>query len=192
VKWEEDWTGFDVVVMASGPSLTQDDVNAVEAWRNEQDDRRVIVTNTTYQIAPWADVVAFYDRKWWGKYKEAIKALPGLLFTSCNLNHPEVCEIKQHPLLVYGNSGAMAVALAIYSKAKRVILLGVDCKTSNGKRHWHGDHPQGLGNAKSVGKWGPHFSRASGYAKAHGVEVINCSRDTALTCFERRPLESAL
>ena len=90
----------------------------------------------------------------------------------------------------YGNSGAGAIALAMMGEAARVILLGYDCQKTGWQAHWHGDHPVGLGNAGSMPKWPEQFKRLA--ATLAGVEVINCSRETALRAFPRGELESAL
>lgn len=89
----------------------------------------------------------------------------------------------------FGNSGAMAVRLALSMGAERVILLGYDCQYTGGKTHWHGSHPSGLGDAASLPKWPGQFETVAEIAKGR---AINCSRETALTCFERVPLEKAL
>lgn len=93
---------------------------------------------------------------------------------------------------VYGNSGAGAISLAARGGAKRIILLGYDCQHTGGKRHWHEDHPDRMGNAdhKVLKLWGANFSKlAQDYS---GVEIINCSRQTALQCFEQKKLEEVL
>jgi hypothetical protein len=92
----------------------------------------------------------------------------------------------------YGNSGAMAINLAVLAGAKRIIALGLDCQYMNGKRHHFGNHPTGLGNALSVKKWPASFKRLAANAKGKGVEVLNASRSTALDCFERVNLEDVL
>lgn len=70
-------------------------------------------------------------------------------------------------------------------------MLGYDCKhAADGKRHWHGDHPKGLGNAGSVGKWPAQFRDVA--QRLHGVEIVNATRDTALTIWPQVPLEEAL
>lgn len=90
----------------------------------------------------------------------------------------------------HGNSGCGAISLACFAGARRVLMLGYDCQKTGGKTHWHGDHPKGLGNAGSVHKWPAQF--ASLKAKMSGVEIINCSRETALTVFPRASLEQTL
>lgn len=69
-------------------------------------------------------------------------------------------------------------------------MLGYDCQRTGGKVHWHGDHPKGLGNAGSMPKWPQQFAKLK--AAMAGVEIINCSRETALTCFTRGDLETCL
>lgn len=93
----------------------------------------------------------------------------------------------------FGNSGAGAIAVACLSGASRVLMLGYDCQHTGGQRHWHGDHPPGTaGNAapQTVAKWPGHF-RALRKAFP-GVEIINCSRETALDVFPRANLEDVL
>lgn len=91
------------------------------------------------------------------------------------------------------NSGAGGIAAAVALGARRVILLGYDCKyAADGRRHWHGDHPKGsgAGNAGSIGRWPAQFQELVSHLQ--GAKVINASRDTALTMFPRMPLEEAL
>lgn len=93
----------------------------------------------------------------------------------------------------FGNSGAGAIAVAALSGAARVLLLGYDCQHADGKRHWHGDHPKGTaGNAapETVRKWPGHFRKLR--EAFPEVEIINCSRATALTVFPRSNLEDVL
>ena len=126
------------------------------------------------------------DREWWKRYLEQAKAeFHGLRFSPLT----GLAGVK-HVKFVHGqNSGAGAISLANHWGAKRIILLGYDCQKTGGKSHWHGDHPRGLGNAGSIGTWPLQFYTLS---KRINTEIINCSRETALTMFERRPLEEVL
>jgi hypothetical protein len=193
MTWMDRWPGATVVVLASGPSLTQTDIETVRQWREGGDDRHVIVTNTTYQSAPWADAVFFHDFKWWAKYRhDILKRFQGDKVTICSVQSPHVIRLRPPTFSAFGNSGAGAISLAIYAGATKVIALGIDCATDNGKRHHFGDHPPGLGNARSLPKWPNGFKKLAGHAQQKKVEVINASRKTALECFERQPLEAAL
>lgn len=90
-----------------------------------------------------------------------------------------------------GNSGAGALILAHHYGARRIIMLGYDCKYApDGKRHWHGDHPRGLGNAVSVNNWPGEFQKAAGFLG--GAEILNASRETAIQLWPRISLEAAL
>jgi len=57
--------GKEVVCIASGPSLTKEDCAAVKVWRDQSQNRRVIVTNTTHELCPWADFLFAMDSAWW-------------------------------------------------------------------------------------------------------------------------------
>lgn len=83
------------------------------------------------------------------------------------------------------------MSLAAHWGAKRIILLGYDCKyADDGKRHWHGDHPKGLGNAVSMPKWMGQFKEIADHLR--GVMIVNASRDTALRFWPRQSLGEAL
>jgi sugar phosphate isomerase/epimerase len=132
------------------------------------------------------------DRAWWEKYAADVEARfkgercgRGGHCRKYGITH---LDKMQH----FNNSGAAAVSLAIYRGAKTVIMLGYDCQHTNGKAHWHGDHPKGLGNAGSYRRWAESFLQLARHAAKEGVRVINCSRTTALTCFERGDLETML
>lgn len=179
-----DWTGMDVVCMASGPSLTKSDVEKVRKWRKSGKNRRVIVTNNTYQLAPWADVLYGMDSKWWkvmepefsGECLTAVDNAPGANKSSSAKG---------------GNSGAGAMLLAAHRGAKTIIMLGYDCKIGEGGiRHWHGAHKAPLGNAVSLPTFYGHFKDAA--AKLKNVDVVNCSRATKLDIWPLQRLEDAL
>ena len=129
------------------------------------------------------------DAKWWKEHIDEVhRDFLGAPYSS-NDFHGRLGLVPK-PFKAFGNSGAGAIAMAAKAGATRVILLGYDCQRTGGKAHWHGDHPPMLGNAGSMPKWPDQFKRLA--ASLEGVEVVNCSRETALTVFPRAPLESAL
>lgn len=183
--------------IASGPSLTPEDVNAVRGQA------RVIVVNTSYQLAPWADALYACDARWW-KWHKGAPDFPGLKFTvSADSARycPGVRVIGRGPyeglstdpgkLNLGSNSGYQALNLAVLLGAQRILLLGYDMQLGQGGRqHWHPDHP--MRQRSPYGQFQRMYPTLVEPLRAAGVEVINCSRQTALKCFPRMPIDQAL
>lgn len=184
--------GETVVCIASGPSLTREDVEAVRGKA------RVIVVNNSYQLAPWADVLYGCDARWW-KWHNGAPEFHGMKFalTGDAAKWPGVkvlgrgssqgLSLDPAKVCLGGNSGYQAINVAVLMGAVRIVLLGYDMKVGErGKQHWHADHPMKMRSPYTT------FQRAyqtmvKPLTQA-GVEVVNCSRETALTCFARRSL----
>lgn len=185
------WHGRTVVCIASGPSLTSADCEAVRAAGHP-----VIVTNTSFRLAPWADVLFAFDSRWWLEHiAEVREGFPGKLVTvSQVVSNLGVATAFGAPWFKqFGNSGACAISLAMGGGAKRVVLIGYDCgKGPRGEAHWHGNHPPKLSNCASIARWPAMFARVAEEAKRQHVQVINASRATTLECFERMDLSEAL
>ena len=79
------------------------------------------------------------------------------------------------------NSAFQAGNLALLLGAERIIYLGLDLSLDGNKRHWFGDHPQGVGLASNYKDFITAFK--SIIPSEYGIEIINCSRRTALTHF---------
>lgn len=143
------------------------------------------------------------DRHWWHEYGSSIRTRAEFWTTNreaariyrLNLIGGEPGGgITKRPgfIRLGGNSGYQAVALAVHFGATRIVLLGYDMQNAGKRTHWHGDHKR-LGNpivAKFPG-WLEHFGRLAGDLP-RGVKVINSSRETALRCFKRQPLDESL
>lgn len=132
------------------------------------------------------------DAKWWDYHREEVaRVFRGDLYSH---GYRRGVQRVRHPYLGQQgqNSGAGAIALAHRFGARRVILLGYDCGYDGARRHWHGDHPEGggSGNAGSVDKWPAQFRALR--RTVPGLDIINCSRKTALTIFPRANLEDVL
>lgn len=91
-----------------------------------------------------------------------------------------------------GNSGYQAINLAYLMGASSVVLLGYDMGNTSVKSHWHGDHPGELNKQLPTALWLEKFPALAADLKYEGVKVVNATRETALTCFDRLPLEEAL
>lgn len=175
------------VCLASGPSLTEADCDQVKVWRAAEYGRGVVVTNTTYQRALWADALFGMDRAWWSLYREDVMArFAGLRYSN---NH--IADTTYVAMPGCGNSGVGAIRLAALHQPKRIILLGYDGCVTTSATHWHGDHPAPLGNAGSRALWPAQFIRLA-QALPVTTEVLNASRHTALTQWPCVDLETAL
>lgn len=205
------WRGETVAVLATGPSLTPADVEFVRGRA------RVIAVNDSYRLAPWADILYAADDKWWQwQYRDhaaAIASFTGLRFCMepGNLKKSRPAAVKPEWRVtvlknagVTGleldpsaglkngrNSGYAAINLAVQLGATRIRLLGYDMSLGRGgKAHWFGSHP--AGGSPQLTKFRLYFPTIAEPLKASGVEVLNCSRRSALTCFPKVALERAL
>jgi hypothetical protein len=192
------WYGQTVVCAASGPSLTAADLTAV------QGKARVIVVNATFRLAPWADALYGADETFWKQYLPEIRSSGfagelwtcsargarelGLSFIKANAGRGY--SVMPGQITTGGNSGYQALHLAALWGARRVILLGYDMQRTGGREHWHGKHEGGLRNGRNFGFWVRRFQPLARDLRARRVEVINCTRETALNCFARRDLEA--
>lgn len=164
----------------------------------------MIVVNSSYERAPWADVLHAGDAKWWRAYPEA-EAFAGERWTL----DPELADdpgmhqitgidepgISENPRRLHtgGNVGYQAIGLAVLWGARRIVLLGYDMNATRGRLHWHADHDaKRLGNPCNFAAWRARLAVAAVDLRRLGVEVVNCSRETALTCFERDDLGDTL
>lgn len=187
--WVGRWAGRTVVCLASGPSLTERDALFANATGVP-----TIVTNTTFRMCPWADVLMGHDAKWWKAHQAEVDSAFGGHKLTCSPSHLPggVRSLRAIPQFKsFENSGCAAISLAVLGRAARVVLLGYDCQpAADGRKHWHADHPEPLSNAVTIDRWTRKFELVAAYARKHHVPVQNASRETALRCFPRVELES--
>lgn len=139
------------------------------------------------------------DRRFWQDYGAR---LPPAEYWTCNaeaariwgLNHirmePHIyAERSTQFISSGGNSGYQAVELARVFGAARVILLGYDMQSMDGRLHWHPDYSHNNPLPNSFKEWIGHFNLLA--ADYPGL-IINCTRISALRCFPRELLQQAL
>lgn len=157
------------VVIATGPSLTDEQVNAV---------RHIpcVAVSNAYEKAPWAKALVSADRKWWNHYKPEFE---GLKFSVAS-----VPDVEQVRLVSGSNSGLLGMEVAVKLGATSIILLGFDMHGS----HYFGKHPQPLRNTE------PHrFEQFKiQFRDFRKVPVINCTPGSSLECYPKMSLECAL
>ena len=142
--------------------------------------------NTSFRLCPSADILYAMDEIWWRHYlPEVRQSFAGDLWSAVPVQGIKRVRFQRN----CANSGAGAIALAAKLGAARIFLLGYDAKHAGGKTHWHGSHPRHMGDAGKVASWPAQFAELAGWV---GAEVINLSRDTAITCFRRGAVEEWL
>lgn len=175
-----------IICIASGPSLTSHDCSLVA-----DSDLPVIAVNNSWQMLPGADVVFASDLSWWNEYGATVPPTAER-WTTCQLaaKRHQLHQFNSRFLTQSYNSGQLAIELAVSRGARRVLLLGYDCSLRAGT-HWHGNH-ENIRNptTDSVKRWREEFARLQQWAV--GIEIINCSRETALKIFPRSTIEAEL
>jgi hypothetical protein len=164
---------------------------------------RVIAINSSYKLAPWADVLYAADAKWWD-WEHGAPAFHGPKYSiaaSDPVTWPDVqvlqntgplgLELEPTGLRTGFNSGYQAIGLAVHLGAARILLLGYDLSPApDGRTHWHGDHPDR--QPSPYGAMIEAFPSLVEPLAALNIEVVNCSRRTALGVFPRAPLEDEI
>lgn len=199
------WPGSLVVILATGPSLNQTDVDYVRGKA------RVMAINDAHRLAPWADVLYSSDRRWWNHYK-GVPEFQGVKYgigSGVGKKNPfplkwagvdvlrntgyHGIDVKPDSLRNGRNSGYAAINLAVHLGATKILLLGYNMSYRGGKAHFFGDHPAPL--PQSAGLY-PGFRRNfESMVKPLselGVSVINCTHETSLMAFPRKALRDVL
>lgn len=186
-----EWQGKTIVCIAGGSSLTDEQCAMVSHLPT-------IGVNDAYRRAK-LDILYACDYPWW-KHYNGVPEFTGLKIT------PSVKAAKEFGLQCVkldgydglnktpghvcggGNSGYQALNIAYHLKPARVILLGYDMKGD----HWFTNRPAKFKKNAPLTKFVQNFKIISREIKRENIEVVNCSPDTALNCFEQMNLADVL
>lgn len=197
------WPAASVVCIASGPSLTAEDLEFVRI-KHQDGKCRVIVVNREFEFAPWADVCYMADyycwRQYHAEYKSTFKGegwtvdkMAAKQFKLKFLNRGFTSGYSTVPntLNTGGNSGFQAIHLAAYFGASRIIMLGYDMQRTDGREHHYGKHAGKLANGKGFAEWIPALKPLLHDLKKYGLDIVNATRVTAIpdSWARRVPLE---
>lgn len=215
-RWRttREWEGEICAVLGGGPSLTP---AAAESVRGRC---RVIAVNSSgidtvdasgrrhAAVAPWADILYAADQKWWAENRAAAEVFAGVKATIARNGYPDFTpEILGVRVLGWGgpsgfddrvdflrtgwNSGYQAMHLAAHLGVRRVLLLGFDMHAKHGE-HWHGDHHWRPGYESRYPLFIQSFEDGAPHFAERGVEILNCTPGSALTCFPMASVEEGL
>lgn len=187
------------IVIASGPSLTDEQVAAARASGHF-----TIVVCSTYELAPWANVLYAGDFLWWRtKIADVRKHFKGELWTQDNATHQrfQINRMRgtnrdglgRDVIHLNGNSGTQAINLAYLWGYERILLLGFDMKLGpKGEKHWHADHPAPMVQGQTFGEWIHKLEKVARDLRELKIEVINCTPGSALPWFPMQDWKEVL
>lgn len=196
------WCGMTVAILASGPSLESESLDALHGLP-------VIAINDSWRKYPDAEILYACDPPWW-KHHGGVPEFAGERWSqhrgpvswpaeAAAMGISVICSaplpgISTDPAVIHtgSNSGFQALNLAILGGAKRILLLGYDMQATGGKAHWFGNHPGSLNRSSPYDVFRKAFCDAADQIAKLGIEVVNCSSETSLTCFPRVALSDAL
>jgi hypothetical protein len=196
-----DWDGEDAFIICGGTSVTQ-------AMADRTQGRHVIAINSSYQIAPHAEILFFADERWWTReYKERPKLLETfkgkIATTSRQAKGDRLLRLKRAKMppgiatspdsvIVRRTSLHAALNICYHKRAGRIILLGADNRDGdNGRAHHHAEYPW----KRIAGTWDTKLTDLAHTVeplKAAGIEVINCSHISTLPWWPKQTLGQAL
>ena len=194
-----EWYGETAYLLGCGPSLNRADVNQLQG-------RRVIAINDSYLLAPWAEILYWCDNKWWLQHKERIaETFRGRVIATLEnqidgvraLRNAGQLGLETDPGAIRNgsNSGYQAINLAVHLGVKRIVLLGYDMQVNGDRLHWQPrtdmQTAQGFQRTLQVTML-PKFEYLREPLRRLGVEVVNCTVNSALKVWPYRILEQVL
>lgn len=193
------WPGETFAILAGGPSLTLADVDACRAAGC-----RTIAIKDAIRLAPWTEAWYGCDAKYWRHYGDSVPEFTGLRYTleadaaqwaTVLRNTGQTgLETDSSGLRTGKNSGFQAVNLAVHLGARRILLLGYDMQQVDGRNYWFAEpRPASYSWVQPPYRdFRECFETIVEPLRAEGITVINCTPDSALTCFTMMSLAQAL
>lgn len=182
------------ICIATGSSLTLEDVEFC------QGKGKIYAVKEAITYAPFADVLYAADTDWWDDRSrwEWFQGEKWTVSHEAKRKFPEFNHIdyKVHSiwsddksyLATGGNSGFQAINLADLNDHDYILLLGYDYGYTGDKHFWE-RHIKRESRYSNYQDWLKRLEKAAPLIKA---KVINCSRQTAIECFERDTIQNAL
>ena len=178
-----------VFILGGGSTLTAEIAETVRG-------RPTIALNSTVRLAPWAKVLFFMDWPWFREHRPLVDYFPGAVLTISRRAAkvlPDKIQLVAPPIVQPKllSAGHHAVDVAIAMGARRIVLLGFDCRIVNGRSHCHDDYGHQKGELYGdvfLPMWAEYPARAA----AAGVEIINASPGSLIDVFPQISLDLIL
>ncbi len=190
---EQIWQGQVCYIIGGGPSLLTQNLALLQG-------QNVIVINSSYQAFADAQFLIFSDMRWWCQHlkAKAIVDFKGTIISTSNSASGRLVKMKRKSSLGLATDRDMvmvknttltgAINLAVHFGVAKIVLLGIDQKTTNGKHWHHTPHP-----------WNPvtncwarqqiDMPKMAEDLKACNIECVNASPDSALALWPIVKLE---
>ena len=196
------WPGETCFILGGGPSLKGFDASMLRGRG-----RVLAINDAGLVMAPWADCLYFADRKWFEENLEEIDLYTGptsgerLMVTRASDLDAKGRDVKRmvfcrnQPLaqdrawLAGRSGGANAINLAVHLGASRIVLLGFDMRPSG---NWHNRHKRPQKAERYPEAFVPELYQMAPLLARTGVQVLNATPGSALTCFAMVDLEGLL
>jgi hypothetical protein len=194
------WKGQRCFVLAGGPSLGSQPYQKITG--------NVLVVKHAALLRPDAEVMLFAG-KGWHRDPDGIQSITAFNGKYCisrgwSKDHPAhvlsmgrvkgdaitwAANLSDDPQRLGGwDTGASAINLAYLLGSTEIILLGFDMRGG----HWFKDHPAMYPRQSEFARHMLGIAAMADQLAAKGVKVWNCSSKSALTCFDKMPLEDFL
>lgn len=163
---------------------------------------KIIAVNTSFKLFPKADILYFGDWEWADDNHDAImrtwrgneiitRALPQKRqwqfdYTRVGRDMMNGISISQGAVAGW-DSGANAINVAYLKTCAEINLIGFDMKGNN----WHSEHKRPKKPNCYQQDFIPYLTKMARALSNYSVKVYNCSPDSVLDCFEKRPLVEA-
>jgi hypothetical protein len=124
------------------------------------------------------------------RWFEVLEEVPGAIYLR---QGEEPLSADPGALATGGTSGYAALNLAVLKGARLIVLLGYDYGLVGGKHHYHDAYPwHHVANDQSWSRWARNFNAMAPRLRARGTYVLNASPASAIECFPKCDIETAL
>ena len=182
------WDDKPVAVIGGGPSLIDFDFDKL---------RGAHVLAVKRLDIPWADagfgldycrdkLESVQSRIYWAVREDQQPPSRHITF----LKRLDGLGLSDDPSAIYGGgtSGFGAMQICIHKRAKQIVLFGFDY---DGISHAPSEKRRAQ-DASSWAAWAEHFRVFVPYFTENGISVVNASRKSAITCFQKVALQDAV